>query len=209
MVADAVVATTVAAVADAIAGKRDALPKNKKAGTDEVSAFFIYLAFASLPARHLSGEAGVSLILNPGGFMLAQVIALTLLTASSALAAPAVPDCWTTNGAAIGLNSKGVEIEDGTYNIVINTKAAAKDDLLSAMKAAINDYLRTEQYPVILSDTLILTTKGIAYSALPRPAFQREVEKEIAALAAVPGVEVIDCNVVNRIPEDGDKDGGR
>ena len=137
--------------------------------------------------------------------MLAQVIALTLLTASSALAAPAVPDCWTTIGAAIGLNSKGVEIEDGTYNVVINTKAVAKEDLLSAMKAANNGYLRTEQYPVILSDILILTTKGIVYSALPRPAFRLEVEKEIAALASVPGVEVIDCNVVNRIPEDGDQ----
>lgn len=135
--------------------------------------------------------------------MLFKALALSLLTTASAPAAPAVPDCWTTNGQSIGFNKQGTEIEDGGFNVIIELKRATKEQLVEAMKLANGGPLQGQGYPIILDDSIILTTRATESRTPPdRARLQSETTAQLTKLLAVPGVVSAECNIINRIPED-------
>lgn len=134
---------------------------------------------------------------------------IALLNPSPALAAE-VPDCWTVSGKTLGYDRAGREIEDGVFNVTVDSLRIPRENLVRVLDKADNGNLRANSFPLVFDDAIIVSVAAVDYGAGPakltRARLQANVTRQVAEILAIPGVEGAECSLVNRIPEDGAED---
>lgn len=123
------------------------------------------------------------------------IVVLTLFSAG-AQASP-MPDCWTTDGRAVGRNPAGDEIADGQWLVNVDVARASKEDILWLMTKVKRGHLDHVGYPIIFEPDFMILHVQAKGDNKQRDSRKRGANAQIAEIAARTGVSAVECNGIN------------